>query len=198
MVRYGLMKLVDEYVQGVAVSETGTVMQALQRVRGADWDLVMMGLSFGGASGLELLKAIKDLRPQLPVLVFSTHAEGLYARRSFAAGAAGYITKDSSPAEVACAIRTVMSGGRYLSSQLAETPVAFGSRGGDPAHRVLSDREYEVMRLLAAGHTVGDIAGRLSVSNRTISNDRARLLRKLAMGDNAQVIRNRVEDTSAD
>jgi two-component system invasion response regulator UvrY len=195
IVRYGLIKLVDEYVQGLAVSEAGTVMQALQRVREADWDLVVMGLSFGGTGGLELLKAIKDLRPQLPVIVFSTHAEELYARRSFAAGAAGYVTKDGSPAEVAHAIRKVLSGGCYMSSRLAET------RAGDlesprcgRAHRVLSDREYEVMRLLAAGHTVGDIARRLSVSPRTITTCRARLLSKLAMKNNAQAMRYGIEN----
>jgi DNA-binding response OmpR family regulator len=118
-------------------------------VREADWDLVVMGLSFGGTDGLETLKAMKNLRPQLCVIVFSTHAEELYARRSFAAGAAGYVTKDSSQAEVVHAIRTVMSGGRYLSSRLADTPV-IGPRSA-------------ALRL-----------------------DRTRLLRKLAMKNNAQ------------
>jgi DNA-binding NarL/FixJ family response regulator len=190
IVRYGLIKLVDEYVHGVAVSEAGTATQALQCVREADWDLVMMGLSFGRTGGLELLKAIKDLRPQLPVIVFSTHAEELYARRCFAAGAAGYVTKDSSRAEVAHAIRKVLSGGCYMSSRLSETRVAdLESPRGDRVCRVLSDREYEVMRLLAACHTVRDIARRLSVNDRTISTYRARLLRKLAMTSHAEVLR---------
>jgi two-component system invasion response regulator UvrY len=189
IVRYGLIKLVDEYVDGVAVSEADTVGQALQRVREADLDLVVMGLSLGGRGGLGLLKAIKDLRPQLPVIVFSTHPEEMYARRSVAAGAVGYVTKDSSRAEVAHAIQKVLSGGSYMSTRLAETRVAdLESPRGDRGRRVLSDREYEVMRLLAAGHTVDDIAGRLSVSDRTISTYRARLLRKLAMKNNAQAV----------
>jgi DNA-binding NarL/FixJ family response regulator len=149
IVRYGLIKLVDEYVQDVYVSEAGTVTQALQCVRETDWDLVVMGLSFGSSGGLELLKAIKDLRPQLLVIVLSSHAEELYARRSFAAGAAGYVTKDSSRAEVVHAIREVMSGGRYRSAQLAETPV---------------------------------VGPRVAALRR----DRTRLLRKLAMKNNAQ------------
>jgi DNA-binding NarL/FixJ family response regulator len=196
IVRYGLTKLVEEYVQGVAVSEAGAVMQALECVRDADWDLVVMGLSFGRTGGLELLKAIKDLRPHLSVIVFSTHAEELYARRSFAAGAAGYVTKDSSRAELAHAIRNVLSGGCYMSTPLAETGVVdIKSPRGNRGRRVLSDREYEVMRLLAAGHTVDEIAGRLSVNARTISTYRARLLRKLAMSNGAQQMRCRSENT---
>jgi DNA-binding NarL/FixJ family response regulator len=199
VVRYGLIRLIEEHFRRVVVVETGTIDEALEHVREADWDLVVMGLSFGGTGGLELLKAIKDLRPQLPVIVFSTHAEELYARRCFAAGAAGYVTKDSSPAEVAHAIRKVLSGGCYLSSRLAETRAdALNSPPRGRAHRVLSDREYEVMRLLAAGHTVGDIAGRLSVSPRTITTCRAHLLRKLAMKNNAQVMRYEIDNKSGE
>jgi two-component system invasion response regulator UvrY len=193
IVRYGLAKLVDEYVQGATVSEAGTVRQALQCVREVDWDLVVMGLSFGGADGFALLKAIKNLRPQLPVIVFSTHAEELYARRSFAAGAADYVTKDSSTAEVAHAVVKVLSGGCSLSSRLANT-LALDLESPRGGRRVLSDREYEVMRLLAAGHTIGDIAGRLSVSDRTISTYRARLLRKLAMNNNTCGLRDGIEN----
>ncbi len=199
IVRYGLIKLVEEYGHGVAVSEAGTATQALQCVREAHWDLVMMGLSFGRTGGLELLKAIKVLCPHLSVIVFSTHAEELYARRSFAAGAAGYVTKDSSRAELAHAIRKVLSGGCYMSIRLAETRSAdLESPRGDRGRRTLSDREYEVMRLLAAGHTVGDIAARLSVSPRTITACRARLLRKLAMKNNAQAMRCGIEDKSVE
>jgi two-component system invasion response regulator UvrY len=133
------------------------------------------------------------------VIVFSTHAEELYARRSFAAGADGYLTQDSSREEVAHAIRNVLSGGHYLSSRLAGTSSAdLESPCGDRAHRALSDREYEVMRLLAAGHTIGDIAARLSLSPRTITTCRARLLSKLAMKNNAQAMRCGIEDKSVE
>jgi DNA-binding NarL/FixJ family response regulator len=118
----------------------------------------------------------------------------LYARRSFEAGAAGYVTKESSRTEVLHAIQKVMSGGRYVSPDLAETLVAdLGSRRVHPPHRLLSDRELEVMRLLASGKTVGEIASLLSLSGRTISTYRARLLHKLAMKNNAQVMRYGIE-----
>jgi DNA-binding NarL/FixJ family response regulator len=194
VVRYGVIKLVEEHFRRVVAAEAGTVSEALQHLREKDWDLVVMGLSFGGRGGLELLKAIKELRPKLPVLVLSTHSEELYARRSFEAGAAGYVTKESSRTEVLHAIQKVMSGGRYVSPDLAETLVAdLGSRRVHPPHRLLSDRELEVMRLLASGKTVGEIASLLSLSGRTISTYRARLLHKLAMKNNAQVMRYGIE-----
>jgi DNA-binding NarL/FixJ family response regulator len=171
LVRYGLLKLVEEHIDGVVAAEASTVSQALQRVREAAWDVVVIGFSFGGQGGLELLKAITEIRPKMPVVVFSRHVEEVYAHRSFKAGAAAYVTKDSSRAEVVHAIQTVMSGGRYVRPQLAET--------GVHPHRPLSDREYEVMRLLASGRTVGDIASLLSLSARTVSTYRARLLQKL-------------------
>jgi DNA-binding NarL/FixJ family response regulator len=149
-----------------------------------------MGLSFPGRGGVELLKTIKALRPKLAVLVFSAHSEEMYARRSFKAGAAGYLTKDASRVEVVRAIQRVMSGGRYVSPQVAETLAAdLESRHAHPPHRALSDREFEVMRLLASGKTVGEIASQLSLSDRTISTYRARLLHKLAMKNNAQLMR---------
>lgn len=194
VVRYGLVKLVQEHFHGVAVAEAGTVSQALQRVREEDWDLVVTGLSFGGRGGLELLKAIKDLRPKVAVLVFSAHSEELYARRSFKAGAAGYVTKDSSQAELVHAIRKVMSGDRYMSSKLRETLVGNLEPLRVPPHQALSDREFEVMRLLASGKTVGEIASLLSLSVQTISTYRARLLHKLAMKNNAQVMRYSIEN----
>jgi DNA-binding NarL/FixJ family response regulator len=195
LVRYGLVKLVEEHFHGVTVAEAATVSEALQRVREANWDLVVMGLSFGGRGGLELLKAIKGLRPKVAVLVVSAHSEELYARRSLKAGAAGYVTKDSSQAELVHAIQMVMSGGHYVSSTLAETLVEDPeSLRVPPPHRALSDREFEVMRLLASGKTVGEIASLLSLSDRTISTYRARLLHKLAMKNNAQVMRYGIEN----
>jgi DNA-binding NarL/FixJ family response regulator len=171
VVRYGLIKLVEEHLHGVVAAEAGTVTQTLQRVREAEWDVVVIGFSFCGEGGLELLKAIKEIRPNVRVLVISSHVEEAYARRSLKAGAAGYVTKDSSRAELVHAIQTVMSGASYVRPHLADTRVH--------PHRVLSDREFEVMRLLASGRTVGDIASLLSLSDRTVSTYRARLLQKL-------------------
>jgi DNA-binding NarL/FixJ family response regulator len=199
VVRYGIVKLVEEHFDRVAVTEAGTVNQALQRVREADWDLVVMGLCFSGRGGIELLKTIKELRPKLAVLVFSSHSEELYARRSLKAGAAGYLTKDSSRAEIVHAMQKVMSGGRYVSPQLAELLAAdLSSRRIHPPHRALTDREFEVMRLLASGKTVGEIASLLSLSDRTISTYRTRLLQKLSMKNNAQVMRYGIENDLVD
>jgi two-component system invasion response regulator UvrY len=182
IVRYGLIKLAEAHISGVAVVESSTPPVALQLVRQANWDLVVIGLSFGDRSGLALLKAIKTLRPKVPVLVLSTHSEEVYARRSFAAGAAGYVTKDSSPSEVVHAIQTVMSGARYVNPRLAGAPVAdLDARRAHPPHRALSDRELEVMRLLALGKTRAEIASLLALSVGTIGTYRARLLHKLAM-----------------
>jgi DNA-binding NarL/FixJ family response regulator len=199
VVRYGLIKLIETHLPGVLVAETDTASEGLQRVREADWDLIVMGLSFPGRGGVELLKTIKELRPNLPVLIFSAHSADMYARRSFSAGAAGYLTKDASRAEVIRAVEKVMSGGRYVSPQVAEALAAdLESRRAHPPHRTLSDREFEVLRLLASGKTVGEIATLLSLSDRTISTYRARLLQKLAMKNNAQVIRYGIQNQLID
>jgi two-component system invasion response regulator UvrY len=195
VVRYGLVKLVEEYFHEAVIAEAATAGEALQRVREAAWDLAVVGLGFDGPGRLELLKALKALRPKLAVLVFSKHAEDLYARRTFKAGAAGYVTADSSRAKVVQAIQKVMSGGRYVSPQLAEAFAAdLDSRGGDPPHLALSDREFEVMQLLASGRTVGEIASMLFLSVPTISTHRARLLLKLSIRNNAQLTRYALEN----
>jgi DNA-binding NarL/FixJ family response regulator len=180
VVRYGLVKLVEEHLHGVVAAEAGTASQALHRVREAPWDVVVIGFSFGGQSGLEILKAIKKMRPDARVLVFSSHSEDVYVRRTFKAGADGYVTKDSSRAEVVFAIQTVMSGDRYERPERAQTHVSDRGPRCQHPHRVLSDREFEVMRLLASGRTVGEIASLMLLSGRTISTYRARLLRKLS------------------
>jgi two-component system invasion response regulator UvrY len=188
-------RLVEEYCRGLVAEEASSSDETLDRVRTNHWDLVVMGLSTDGRGGLELLKAIKALRPTLPVLVFSMRSEEHYARRSFKAGAAGYITKDRSSTELVKAIRKVIGGGRYLSPGLAETLVAdFDPRIDRPPHQTLSDREFEVLRLMASGKAVGEIASLLSLSSRTISTYRARLLEKLALKTNAQVMRYAIEN----
>jgi DNA-binding NarL/FixJ family response regulator len=182
IVRFGVVKLVEERLPGMAIAETGTVSQALRSVQDSDWDLVVIGLSFGDGGGLELLKALKELRATLRVLVITAHSEALYARRCFKAGAAGLVTKESSLTEVIDAIQAVMSGRRYVSPRVTGTLAAWSrSRPAEPASRVLSDRELEVMRLLTWGKTIREIASLLSMSTRTASACRSRVLEKLAM-----------------
>jgi DNA-binding NarL/FixJ family response regulator len=153
-----------------------------------DWDVVVLDLSLGDRSGLEILKELKQIRPRLPVLILSMHSEEQYARRAFKAGAAGYISKDSPRAELVKAINRVSEGGRYVSQALAEELVIDLERGSDrPPHETLSDREFEVMRLIASGKTVGEIAVLLSLSDKTISTYRARILEKMGMKTNAEL-----------
>jgi len=176
------MKLVEEHLPDIVTAGTGTVSQALRLVRASNWDLVVMGLSFDGRSGLDLLQSINEHRPTLRVLILSAHAEGLYARRCFKAGAAGFVTSDSSRTELIDAIHAVMSGVRYVSPRVTETiGVTPSSQGVRPAARLLSDRELEVMRLLAWGKRVEEIAALLSVTTRAVRTHRARVIRKLAM-----------------
>jgi two-component system invasion response regulator UvrY len=188
VVRDGVKKLFDEWPGTAVFGEASTAPEALRLARERDWDVVVLDLSLGGRSGLELLKELKQARPKLPVLILSMHSEEQYARRAFKAGAAGYITKDSPRVELVKAINKVIHGGRYVSPALAEKLVADLERGTDrPPHEVLSDREFEVMCLIASGKTVSEIAGLLSLSDKTISTYREHLLEKMGMKTNAEL-----------
>ena len=157
-------------------------------VQRQEWDLVVLDISLGEISGLDVLKHIKQVRPKLPVLIFTMHPERQYARRSFKSGAAGYVTKDSSPTELRHAVRKVVAGGRYVSPSLAETLIADLEAGEmRQPHESLSNREFEVMRLIGSGKTVSEIAALLSLSDRTISTYRARILEKMGMRTNAEL-----------
>jgi DNA-binding NarL/FixJ family response regulator len=188
VVRDGIRRIFDDQPGAAAFGEASAGPEALRLVREQDWDVVVLDLSLGGRSGLELLRELKDIRPKLPVLILSMHSEEQYARRSFKAGASGYITKDSPRAELVNAVNKVISGGRYVSPALAEKLVVDLEKGSDrPPHETLSDREFEVMRLIASGKTVSEIAELLSLSDRTISTYRARLLEKMSMKTNAEL-----------
>ena len=188
VVRDGVKRLSDEQLGAAVFGEASTAQEALQLVREAHWDVVVLDISLGERNGLEVLKELKQLRPRLPVLILSMHAEEQYARRAFRAGAAGYITKDSSRAELVTALNKVIHGGKYVSAMLAEKLVADMARGTDrPLHEALSDREFEVMCLIASGKTVSQIAELLSLSDKTISTYRARILEKMHMKTNAEL-----------
>ncbi len=170
IVRDGLKKIVNEQSENITFGEASTAPEALRLVAEQDWD------------------KLKQIRPGLPVLILSMHSEEQYARRAFKAGAAGYITKDSPRAELLNAINKVAEGRKYVSRALAEELVIDLERGSDrPPHETLSDREFEVMRLIASGKTVGEIAVLLSLSDNTISTYRARLLEKMKMRTNAEL-----------
>lgn len=198
VVRDGV-KRIFEAPGAIVFGEASTGLAALQLARERDWDLAVLDLSLGNESGLEVLKEFKQIRPRLPVLILSMHSEEQYARRAFKAGASGYITKDSSRTELAKAVNQLMAGGKYITSTLAERLVFDLGRVSDrPAHETLSDREFQVMRLIASGKTVTEIAGLLSLSDKTISTYRARLLEKMGMRTNAELTRYAIQNKLVD
>jgi two-component system invasion response regulator UvrY len=189
VVRAGLMRIIEQ--PGIVFGEASHGPQALKLVTEESWDLVVLDLSLGERGGLELLKELKQTRPRLPILILSMHSEDQYARRAFQAGAAGYVTKDSPPAELIKAVNRVLEGGRYVNEATAEKFAHDLEKGADqdrPPHQSLSDREFEVMRLLGSGKTVGEIADILQLSNKTVSTYRSRILEKMGMKSNAEII----------
>ena len=194
-----MKRIFDKQPGTIIFGEAGTVQEALRLVREQDWDVVVLDLSLGDRSGLEVLKELKRIRPRLPVLILSMHSEEQFARRAFKAGAAGYITKDSPRAELVKAINKVIGGGRYASSALAEKLIVdLGKDTDRPLHESLSDREFEVMRLIASGKTVGEIADLLSLSDSTISTYRARILEKMEMKTNAELTHYAIQNKLVD
>ena len=189
VVRNGVKNIFEEQQEETTFGEAGTAAEVLKLVREENWDLVVLDISLGGGrSGLDALKRMREIRPRLRVLILTMHTEEQYARRAFQAGAAGYITKDSSRAELLKAINKVIEGGKYVSPALAEKLIVDLQRGADlPPHETLSDREFEVLRLIASGKTVREVADLLSLSDKTISTYRARLLEKMGMKTNAEL-----------
>jgi two-component system, NarL family, invasion response regulator UvrY len=174
--------------------DAATSADALTLIAQQHWDIVVLDISLGASSGLELLGTIQKLRPRLPVLVLSMHSEEQYARRAFQAGASGYIMKNSPSSELAGAINKVARGGKYVSAKLAEALVAdFGANAELPSHQRLSRREFEVLRLLASGKTVSEVADMLSLSDKTVSTYRGRLLLKLQLRTTADLVRYALE-----
>ena len=188
VVRDGVKRIFEEQDETTAFGDATTASEALHLISEHDWDIVVLDLSLAGRSRLDLLKELKQVRPRTPVLILSMHSEEQYARRAFKAGAAGYITKDSSQAELSKAIEKVIKGGKYVTPTLAEGLVTYLAKGADTAPQdTLSDREFQVMRMIASGKTVTEIAQLLHLSDKTISTHRARILEKMGMKTNAEL-----------
>jgi two-component system, NarL family, invasion response regulator UvrY len=188
VVRDGVKRLLLEQPGEIAFGEAGAYQEALDLVAEENWDAVVLDITLSGRNGLEVLKELKQIRPRLPVLILTMHSEEQYARRAFKAGASGYISKDSPRAELINAINKVIRGGRYVSPTLAEKLVIDLEMGTDRLpQETLSDREFEVLCLIASGKTVGEIADLLSLSDKTISTYRARILEKMHMKTNAEL-----------
>jgi DNA-binding NarL/FixJ family response regulator len=186
IVREGLKQILAETPDMVVAGEAANGQEALEYIRKAECDLVLLDLAMPGRDGLDTLKELKREKPKLPVLVLSIYPEEQYAVRAFKAGVSGYLTKESAPEELIAAIRKVAQGGKYVSASLAEKLALHLEVDADkPVHELLSDREYQVMLMIASGKTVQEIADEMSLSVKTISTYRTRALNKMGMKNNA-------------
>jgi two-component system invasion response regulator UvrY len=185
VVRRGLKDMFT--AESATFGEARTGAEAIDLVRKQPWDIAVLDISLGGRSGLEVLVEIKQLRPRMPVLILSMHAEEQYAVRAFKAGASGYINKASSGEELRRPILKIIKGGQYVGPSLAEKIVVQLSQSGKVPHESLSNREFEVLCSIASGKTVNEIAEKLSLSNKTISTYRRRILDKMEMRTNAEL-----------
>lgn len=188
IVRRGLRQILSETPDIMVGGEASTAQEVVRLLTDERWSVVVLDLSLPGSSGLELLSRIRREHANVPVLVLTVHPEDQYAVRCIKAGAAGFLTKESAPDKLIEAVRKVASGGRWVSPELAETlaSVLAGESKGAP-HERLSDREFEIFRMLASGKTVSQVAQELALSVKTVSTHRTRILRKMEMTNNAEL-----------
>jgi DNA-binding NarL/FixJ family response regulator len=199
IVRKGLTKVLVETLQPVKVDEAGSGQEAMSKVLKGEYDMVVLDLKMPGKSGLDVLKEIKQHRPKLPVLILSMHPEEQFAIRAMRAGAAGYLTKECAGDELVLAIRKALKGERYISGSLAE--ILAGGLDSDPekpCHETLSDREYQVMLMIASGKPVGEIAKELCLSVKTISSYRTNILLKTRMKNNSELTHYAIQNKLVD
>jgi len=188
IVRKGLKQIIAETADMVVADEACDGQEVLNKLRKDSFDVVLLDISMPGRTGLDILRELKTENPRVPVLVLSMYPEEQYAVRVLKAGASGYLTKESAPDELIAAIRKVSVGKRYVTPSLAEKLALNLQADSDkPLHESLSDREYQVMCMIASGKTVGEIAEKLSLSAKTISTYRARILEKMKMKNNAEI-----------
>jgi DNA-binding NarL/FixJ family response regulator len=189
IVRSGLKQILDETNGEIQVQgEAANGREVLEKIHAQDWDVLVLDITMPGRSGLDILKDIRQLKPKLPILILSMHAEEQFATRMLKAGASGYLNKESAPEELVKAIRKVYGGGKYVSPAQAERMVSeLTSDTGKAPHELLSDREYEILCLIASGKTATQIAKQLCLSVKTVSTYRTRILDKMKLETNAQL-----------
>jgi DNA-binding NarL/FixJ family response regulator len=200
ILRRGLEGILLQQLEGAVCGEAENGEQLLELVRREEWDLVILDVRMPGRSGLDVLEDLKKLRPKLPVLVLSMLPEDVLGKRALKAGASGYLNKESAPGQLIGAVRKILAGGLYISPPLADR-LALDSRPGAPGrplHETLSNREFEILRLIALGKTVSQIAAELRLSVPTVSTHRAHILEKMYMTTTAEVIRYAVRNRIVD
>lgn len=199
VVRKGLVKVLAETLQPIEVDEAGNGQEAVSKVWNSEYDAVVLDIKMPGKSGLDVLKEIKQHRSKLPVMILSMHPEEQFAIRAIRAGASGYLTKECAGDELVLAIRKALKGEKYISSSLAQ--ILAGELDSDsekPCHEILSDREYQVMLMIASGKTVGTIARELCLSAKTISSYRANILLKTRMKNNSEITHYAIQNKLVD
>lgn len=190
IVREGLKRIVSGAGDLELVAEAADGTEVMQRVREQEFDVLVLDLSMPGRSGMELIKLVKAEKPKLKILVLSMHQEMQYAVRAIKSGASGYLTKESAPAQLEQAIRKIAGGGAYISAEVAEQ-LALGAMPGAQAapHEGLTDREFDVLRRLAAGESVSDIATALNLSVKTVSTHKANGMAKMGLQNQTELVR---------
>lgn len=201
IVRQGLKQIVSDQTDMALAGEAETGAEVLRFAREEDGcDVMILDITLPDKSGLDLLPEIKSLRPKIKILILSMHAEEQFAIRALKSGASGYLTKKSAPTELIKAIRRIKAGGKYINQSIAEQ-LAFFYGGDDvdtPAHERLSEREFQVLRLIGLGKTLREIADELFISEKTVGTYRARVLEKMNMTRNAELIRYAVQNSLID
>ncbi|MCB2203347.1 response regulator transcription factor [bacterium] len=186
--REGLKQILGKHRELRVIDEAGSGTEATQKILHSSCDVVILDISMPGRSGLDILAEIRKVKPDLPVLIVSMHPEDQYAVRVLRAGASGYLTKESAASELITAIHKIASGGRYISASVAERLADAIENDRDEApHHTLSNREFQVMRMLAAGKTLKEIAEDLILSEKTITTYRARILEKMDLRNNVEL-----------
>ena len=199
IVRAGMKQIISEASDMIVADEAGDGHQLLNKIRKENFDVVILDLTMPHMDGLDVLKQLRIEKPKLPVIILSIHPESQYALRVLKAGAAGYVTKTSAPDELINAIRKVCRGGKYISPSIAEK-LAFqlDTNFKEMPHEMLSDREYQVMRMMASGKTVTEIAEKLALSVKTISTYRSRILEKMKMKNSAELMHYAIQNKLVD
>jgi two-component system invasion response regulator UvrY len=195
IIRHGLKQIVEESGEMRVVAEADSGIVALRKIREIECDVVLLDISLPDMSGIDVLKQIHAEKPQLPILILSIYPEDQYAMRLIKAGAAGYMTKESAPSEVVKALLRVAGGKKYISTAVAEILAnGIGTAEEKLPHQILSDREYQIFLLLASAKTVSEIADTLALSVKTVSTYRSRVLEKMRLNNNAELMRYAIDN----
>jgi len=189
IIRHGLKELLSDQADFTVIGETTNGLETLNQVSNQTFDVLLMDMSMPGKAGVELIKLIKSEKPKLAILVLSMHKEDQYAVRALKAGASGYLTKESELNKLVAAIRKVASGGVFISSRTAERLLLdLGNKHATDPHTLLSNREFQIFKMIASGISISNIAADLSLSIKTVSTYKARVFQKMNMESNAELI----------